>query len=100
MPELLVRSALSRNLETKLLQQARNLLRLQDWRFWHRLGNDNLLGTDKVGFERRLPVFKQHGDDFSEVFAQFVQGFALGMRAWKPGNVSNEQTRVRAMLND
>ena len=60
----------------------------------------NKLRPDKLRFHLRLAVFQQHLDDFLQIAPQFVQRFALRMRADKTRNMTDEQTGLRTFFNN
>ena len=39
----------------------------EDWKVAHRSGDCDLLNSDELGFQLRLAVLQQHGDDFLKV---------------------------------
>jgi hypothetical protein len=65
------------------------------------LGDFNLLNADKLGVNRRLTaVFDEHCDYFFQVFVQFIQGFALGVRTRKAGHIPDVQSGLLAAFDD
>ena len=99
MPELLVRTLLAHFLESQALQLTDNFLRLQNRQMPHRSGDGHLLSSNKFRLQTGLAVFQQHAQDLLKVLVEFVEGAALGMRAWKPGNIADKKACIWAFLN-
>ena len=87
--ELLVGSALPRELKAQSLQPGDDLPGPQDWNISHGLADLNRLHPDELGRQLGLAVLEKHRHDFLKVLAQFVQALALRMCAWPAGDVSD-----------
>jgi hypothetical protein len=87
MAELLVGSALSYFDESQPVENRNDFARLEDRDASH--SDDYGLRTYEFGFELWLPILQQHGDHFTKVRVQLVEGRALAVRAWKPRNIAD-----------
>ena len=58
------------------------------------------MGADELGFEGGLAVFQPHLEHFPEVVVQLFQGFALGMRTGKAGDIAHVELGFQASFND
>ena len=98
-PELFVGSLLTNFLKPQPLQVTNNFLRFKNRQVAHCSGDGHLLSANKFRLQMWLAVFQQHAHDLLKVLVEFVEGTALGMRAWKSRDIADKKTGVGAFLN-
>ena len=55
--------------------------------------------ADKLGFEAGFSIFEEHGKNFVEIPAEFIQRFTLGMSPRKTGHKADKETGFRALFD-
>ena len=96
---LLVRTALTYFGESKFLQRCRYFARPEHRQPSHRL-NADFLRPDEFRFQLRFAVFQEHGHDLAQIRLQLILRRPLRMGAREPGDVANEEVRLRVSLDD
>ena len=67
MSELPMRTSLANLDETESQKDCNDFARFKNGKVAHRSGDCDLLNSDELGFQLRLAVLQQHGDDFLKV---------------------------------
>jgi hypothetical protein len=94
--ELLVRTALANFGEAEFDKNGYDFIGFEDRNIAHDSSYGNVLNPDKLRLQDGLAVFQKHCNYVVQVVIDFIQRFALGMRARKPGNETNEQAGLWA----
>ena len=69
-----------------------NLAWLQGWGLRHScLDDGHGVRADELSFELRLSIFEEKGDNLLQVGVQLVEGSALRMCSWPPGDIPHVQ---------
>ena len=55
--------------------------------------------ADKLGFEAGFSIFEEHGKNFVEIPAEFIQRFTLGMSPRKTRHKADKETGFRALFD-
>ena len=103
MAKLLVGAPLSGLYKTQALQMTNNFLWLKDGQTAHSyppLCDRKLLSANKLCFERRLAVFKKHGNDFLKMLMQLIKCHPLRMCTGEAGDVTDIESRFSALFNN
>ena len=99
--ELLVRTALADFLKSESCEYRDDFSRLEDGNRRHPLsGYYDDLSANELARNHGRSFVKDHGDDFLEVFIEFLKRLALTVRTRETGNVSDIESGIRAMLNN
>jgi hypothetical protein len=57
------------------------------------------LYSDKLGFQAGFPIFKEHGENFVEILAEFIQRFTLGVCPRETRHKADKKSGFRALLD-
>lgn len=100
MPELFVRSTLPDLHKPEFAKDGNHLTRLENRQFRHFSAHSDELGTDELRLHGRLPIFKEHLDDFSKVCVQFIERLALAVCSRKAGDKPDVEPGFGRALDD
>lgn len=97
--ELFVRAALADFSESEPDKNGYDFIGFEDGNIAHDSSYGNVLNPDKLRLQHGLAVLQKHRNDIVQVVIDLIQRFALGMRARKTGNKTNEQPGLCASFN-
>ena len=92
MLELAVGALLANEIKAQIPESPLGFGRFEDGNPAHGISDSDGLGADELCLQVRFAILEQHGNNFTEVFVQFVERLSLGVCAGKSGNVSDKQT--------
>ena len=100
MTELFVRTSLANFSKALSFQEVDYLSWIENRSSAHASGNLHSPNADELRFLPRLPVLKEHGDDFSKILRYFVFISALGVSSGPTWNVSHVNSGIGIHLDD
>ena len=100
--ELAVRTFLANQLKPEVTQDSHHLIRLKngDAATHARVSNRHRLGADELRFQTWFAVLKQHRNNLSQIFLQFIKRLALRVGARKTRHKANKEPGFRALFYD
>lgn len=97
--ELLVRAALADFSKSEPDKNGNDFMGFEDRNIAHDSSYGNVLNPDKLRLQHGFAILQKHCNYVVQVMVDFIQRFALGMRARKAGNETNEQAGLCAPFN-
>ena len=94
-----MRTSLADFRKTECHENGDDLTRFKNRDVAHRLGNCDVLHSDKLGLQIRLAIFEKHGNDFLEVAVKLVESFTLRMGAREPRDKPHKKFGLGTVFN-
>jgi len=100
--ELAVRTFLSNKRKTEVPQDPHHLIGLEngDAASHARGSNSHRLGADKLRFQARFAVLKEHRNNLSQIILQFIERLTLRVGPGKTGHKTDEKPGFRTLFNN